>query len=1135
MDPVSALGVAAAALQFLDASSDGDGLLLTREIAVKAYTAFQEIRSSAESSTERNKQLEDNIRAAKNLRSSLISASTSQRTADPVTELTTRCASKSDELLTLLEYVRGSGKDISSIRATFRAVKKGKHIEKLHSSLTEDRVALDQMISQKLLSSIDLLTVVQSNEFAHLSSSVQKLIGDLVEQRIAQQANHDILAGKLDSVRSDMQLRFSDADRTMMREKVLESLFFPEIYQRRSEIKEPAPNTLGWLFAPESEASSTSSVESERYNESDSDSEQGSENDSAWESDTESNDECRSQPLWSNFRQWLREDTSMYWISGKAGSGKSTLMSHIVNDQRTLHDLNIWREGHELKVLSFFFWRAGTRLQNSVLGLLRSLLYQLCLLQPLIADNILARLSTPVGMIPIWTERSLLDHITMAVQTSIGFRFCVFIDGLDEFTGPYDDLIDHINLLQGFGNLKVCASSRPELELANKLRGLKQLRLQDLNWGDIKHFVQGSLTKTQLDQKERIDLAKQIVGRAEGVFLWASLVTQSLLKGIMAGDDQDIIQTRLNSLPADMEQLFERMLKGVDVVYHKSLALYVQLKIIEREFNLDPFTISIIATLQLQKRISSYEQFVNQCEKTELWITTRSAGLLEVYDYPKDPQKERKEDWKRCKTKFINNKPHFMLVADSLLDRCRCAKDEAYPAMLEYEKRSTRWIHRSAFEFFSNLSEKIPSFKPVLSREALFRKISASYISYLSAAPSCMVDELLTDETLMVLRLRTCLRFVSKWYNEYPTTASVLLDNMFSLYTRLEKDELWGAETQEWFDPDTDDFTAEIAFWSECVATENWPYISSRIGCISKRTAGSLVVAHLMAMSMDYMQERFDSLAETLLRLTLQRLEVGGVGQTPTYKCIASAAHYDSYSTAPLLGGCFICASWREVVLDTPVSIMSRLIHIISRPLFYRESPRFDINFSLFSKKLPEPFLTLIEITHLYVAPNLKLKRMSVQISAHAWARFRYSLLEREYDRSNDRIEKLISAIQVPRGVKLLCVPSFKKRPSPITHFFTGWEQVVELKDSQFVSFHPSTATSSQLLSLFKCFLSTPDPEFHMTPDSYKKREEVCDLLLQEIKSAKLGLDGSQQLVAAACIQAGLLDPDIEETSKRYL
>ncbi len=33
-------------------------------------------------------------------------------------------------------------------------------------------------------------------------------------------------------------------------------------------------------------------------------------------------------------------------------------------------------------------------------------------------------------------------------------------------------------------------------------------------------------------------------------------------------------------------------------------------------------------------------------------------------------------------------------------------------------------------------------------------------------------------------------------------------------------------------------------------------------------------------------------------------------------------------------------------------------------------------------------------------------------------------------------------------------------------------------------------------------------------------------MLLQEIKSARQGLDGSQQLIAASCVRSGLLDLD---------
>ncbi|KAI8955415.1 hypothetical protein F4801DRAFT_326808 [Xylaria longipes] len=927
MDPVSALGVAAAALQFLDA-------------AVKAYNAFREIRSSAESSTERNKKLEDNIRAAQNLRSSLMPAvSASQGTTDPVTELTARCASKADELLDLLEYVRGSGKDISSIRATLRAVKKGDKIEKLRSSLVEDRVTLDQMISQKLLSSVDLLAVAQSQEFANLSSSVQKLVSDLVEQRKAQEVNNTILASKVDSVHYDMRLRFNDTDRLMMRENILKSLFFPDIDQRRSSIKEPAPSTLDWLFEPTS----------------DKDLDLGAK--------------------WSNFRQWLREDTSTYWISGKAGSGKSTLMAHIVDDKRTRQELDAWSSGHKLEVLSFFFWRAGSQLQNSVLGLLRSLLYQLCILQPAIVDTVVSRLLSPAGMMPTWTERSLLNHASEAIQSSKGHRFCIFIDGLDEYTGSYDHLVDYIDQLQSSRNVKFCVSSRPELELVERFRDLKQLRLQDLNQSGIHSFVKQSLRRTKLNKNHRAHLARVVVQRAEGVFLWASLVTQSLVKGSKACDNEEIMQKRLDSLPRDMNQLFERMLSDIDPVYQKSsLAFYVQLmKLITEHDWLGKFVnIAIIAAAQLDKPTNSYEEFAKKCECTETQIATQSAGLLEVYEDWTSPP--RKDEWETARIKYVSNQPRFTLGAEGL-DRRRCPENEPYPVMLNYENRRIKWMHRSAFEFLSNLRKENSPFELSLNREELLSHIGNSYIRYIVAAPS-FFDYIqryeFTTSSSATERDKSLFNFVSSWYSRYPTAASGLLDKLYGVYARYDLDELHGAKHRTSFNPNTTIYTGGLAFWIGCTDSEFEPYILSRMKHILEDPACDTIIAHLLTESLDrfYLHSidldsgslpRFiDSLSGLLLQRMVQRLEIGGIAQTTKYKCIGRDKKGCSIKPHHFfLGKVFTCATWKELVTGATTAIMTRLIYILG--LFFVWS----VSTAQTLLPMPESLSTLMDITDL--------------------------------------------------------------------------------------------------------------------------------------------------------------------------
>ena len=82
-------------------------------------------------------------------------------------------------------------------------------------------------------------------------------------------------------------------------------------------------------------------------------------------------------PLWDDFARWLKSGHGVYWINGKAGSGKSTLMNHICSHNRRLQLLQEWSCDRQLLAPSFFFWNSGSRQQKTIDGLLRSLIYQM--------------------------------------------------------------------------------------------------------------------------------------------------------------------------------------------------------------------------------------------------------------------------------------------------------------------------------------------------------------------------------------------------------------------------------------------------------------------------------------------------------------------------------------------------------------------------------------------------------------------------------------------------------------------------------------------------------------------------------------------------------------------------------------
>ncbi|KAH7113354.1 hypothetical protein EDB81DRAFT_308492 [Dactylonectria macrodidyma] len=80
----------------------------------------------------------------------------------------------------------------------------------------------------------------------------------------------------------------------------------------------------------------------------------------------------------NSFYRWLEDCSSkVYWITGKLGSGKSTLMNFVVHNPLTQKHLQAWAGNLPLLLGLFYFWEAGQdNLQKSREGLIQTLLWQ---------------------------------------------------------------------------------------------------------------------------------------------------------------------------------------------------------------------------------------------------------------------------------------------------------------------------------------------------------------------------------------------------------------------------------------------------------------------------------------------------------------------------------------------------------------------------------------------------------------------------------------------------------------------------------------------------------------------------------------------------------------------------------------
>lgn len=274
----------------------------------------------------------------------------------------------------------------------------------------------------------------------------------------------------------------------------------------------------------------------------------------------------------TTFLNWLRFRNDNYWISGKFGSGKSTLMRYIVEDTRTERELQSWAGEAKLVTASCFFWCSGESLQKSHQGMLQSLLYQILTQCPdLVPAVCCSRYRTFGSNFRRWSRRELLEVFEQLSRRTQTLKFCFFIDSLDELEGNHKEIIQALKEFSVSPNVKICLSSRP-LNVFLKAFGTsdQKLLLEEHKKADIQLYVNQVLqTDNDYIQLVAVDsrcnaLVEEIVSTARGVFLWVRLVVSELLNGLGNEDDIGDLQRRLRRLPRDLEDYFQLMLRRID-------------------------------------------------------------------------------------------------------------------------------------------------------------------------------------------------------------------------------------------------------------------------------------------------------------------------------------------------------------------------------------------------------------------------------------------------------------------------------------------------------------------------------------------------------------------------------------------
>jgi hypothetical protein len=345
-------------------------------------------------------------------------------------------------------------------------------------------------------------------------------------QRTEYQGQHQFLS----DLSSQLLTAIEEGKRATLNQEIISSLWFKTLKYREDDVENAYDDTIGWLFDPDK----------------------------------------------TPFRKWLESGEGIFWISGLAGSGKSTLMKFASHNQKTTELLSTWANTRELHIADFYFWNSGFDMQKSQRGLLQSLLVQIFRVQPDLVASVCPNHKTnePWGLGELKAVFNELQD-----QSLSNFAYCFFVDGLDEYSGEEKEIIDVLQSLSMAPHIKICASSRPWTAFERAFTDpQRKLLVQDHTTEDMKVYVHGILVENidfqNLAAKDPrcLTLVSEIAKRGNGVWLWVYLVVKDLTRDIEGNEHYDFLKKRLDAVPSKLEDYFEKIMTRIDDIYKEEMA-----------------------------------------------------------------------------------------------------------------------------------------------------------------------------------------------------------------------------------------------------------------------------------------------------------------------------------------------------------------------------------------------------------------------------------------------------------------------------------------------------------------------------------------------------------------------------------
>ena len=336
------------------------------------------------------------------------------------------------------------------------------------------------------------------------------------------------------------------------------------------------------------------------------------------------------------YQRWAVCDRGLLWVKGKPGSGKSSLLKHAL-EHRTA------KAGNDEIVLSFFFHGRGEELQKTPLGFFRSILHQLLGRVPdSLPDLVEAykkkqREIGESGKEWQWHKEELRRFVESSLPRVLWTRSVwLFIDALDEC--GEENAVDLFRWLKallrtipaGSSPLRILATCRhyPILDVGCEFEVCPEKE----NKQDIAAYVDAQFSELHVLAASYIP--RFIIDGASGVFMWARLVVERVLRLERRGRGLNAIWMEIQRVPKELHDLYQELVCDMQSQGSASLRLIQWVCFAVRPLSLDELRWAMVigpdSPCKSLKDLQSSENWVPDNEQMWRQVRTLSCGLAEV-------------------------------------------------------------------------------------------------------------------------------------------------------------------------------------------------------------------------------------------------------------------------------------------------------------------------------------------------------------------------------------------------------------------------------------------------------------------------------------------------------------------------